>query len=124
VPYYTTDCANGPHLILEPPLKSRGTLTLGYGSGGVPPHKYPIRQGHDTDVGFLKIYLSTKPCDLSGITQDDAFSQTRAPSRWNHRLFDTWDTILIPVIQRRKLGYSGTSNRSHKSLGGDRKWRR
>lgn len=123
MPYYTTDCANGPHP-LEPPLKSGGTLTLGYGSGGVPPHKYPIRKGHDTDVGFLKIYLSTKPCDLSGITQDDAFTQTRAPGRWSpDRLVDTWDTILIPVIQRRKSRYSGTSGRNHESLGGDRKWR-
>lgn len=102
MPYYTTDFANGPHP-LEPPLKRGGTLTLGYGSGGVPPHTYPIRQGHDTDVGFLKIYLSTKAYDLSGITQDGAFTldQSRAPNRWRHRVVDTWDTLLIPVIQRR-----------------------
>jgi len=101
VSYYTTDCANGPHLTLEPPLKSGGTLTLGYGSGGEIPHTYPIRQGYDTDVGFLKIYLSTKPYDLSGIKQRGIFSQSRSPVPWCQRSVETWDTILIPVIQRR-----------------------
>ena len=108
MPYYSTDCANGPYP-LEPPLKRGSTLTLGYGSGGVPPHTYAIRQGHDTDVGFLKFYLSTKPYDLSEITQDCpfTFNQTRAPGNWQPRPVETWDTILIPVIQRRNSEYSG-----------------
>lgn len=100
--YYTTHCPSGPHT-LESPLKGGGVLPLGYGSGGAETFTYTINQGHDIEVGFLKIYLSTKPFDLSGIAQGSALTQIRGPERWQRPPpSETWDTILIPVIQRRR----------------------
>ena len=73
------------------------------------PFAYRVTAGRDVDVGFLKIYLSTKAFDLSGIAQGTAFTQDRAPVAWRNRTIETWDTILIPVIQHRKptSGQSG-----------------
>jgi len=103
-PYYITHLPRGPHK-LESPLKHGDTLTLGYGSGGTAPFTYPITPGRAVDVGFLKIYLSTKAFDLSGIAQGTAFAQDRANAPWYHKPCETWDTILIPVIQRRRLSW-------------------
>jgi hypothetical protein len=53
------------------------------------------------DVGFLKIYLSTQPVDLSGIQQQSAFLENRTGKEWHQEPQDAWDTVLIPIIQRR-----------------------
>jgi len=100
VPYYTTQCPSDKHA-LEHPLKGEGELTVGYGSGGWPPFVYQIHKGRDLDVGFLKIYLSTQPVDLSGIKQGSAFSETRSGTPWSAPPGEFWDTIIIPIIQRR-----------------------
>ena len=81
--------------------------SLGYGSGGVEPFTYVATPGHDIDIRFLKIYLSTKAFDLSGIAQASAFAQARANANWRARPIVTWDMILILVIQRRSPSSSG-----------------
>ena len=104
MPYYLTHCPSGPHR-LEPPLKKGSSLSLGYGRAGERPFTYPIRPGRDIDVGFLKIYLSTKAFDLSGIAQGSLLALTKARASggpWEPPIVETWDTILIPVIQRRR----------------------
>ena len=99
--YYTTTCPGGEHSRLESPLKGNGELCVGYGPGGWPPLAYEIRKGQDLDVGFLKIYLSTQPVDLSRIEQQSAFLENRGATVWRPEPQDVWDTILIPIIQRR-----------------------
>ena len=101
MPYYTTNCPGGDHSKLASPLKSNGELCVGYGSGGAPPYIYHIRKGQYLDVGFLKIYLSTQPIDLSGIQQKPAFLETHTVTPWHWEPQDAWDTILIPIILRR-----------------------
>jgi hypothetical protein len=101
VPYCTTDCPIGEHNKLEPPLKRQGELTVGYGSGGWSPFIYQVREGRDLDIGFLKIYLTTKPVDLSGIKQSGL--RARFTQFWEPEPLDFWGTTLIPIIQRRKL---------------------
>jgi hypothetical protein len=102
VPYYTTHCPSGGHSELESPLKGNGELCVGYGSGGWKPFSYELQKGRNVDVGFLKIYLSTRPVDLSGIQQESAFEgEPRTPKEWHPEPQDAWDTILIPIIQRR-----------------------
>jgi len=103
VPYYVTHCPSGEHNKLESPLKNQGELTVGYGPGGWAPFVYRLKNGRDLDVGFLKIYLSTQPVDLSGIQQGSAFSETRYGSPWRslNQPQELWGTIVIPIIQRR-----------------------
>jgi hypothetical protein len=103
VPYYITNCPSGEHCKLESPLKGHGELCVGYGSGGWKPFAYELQKGRNLDVGFLKIYLSTQPVDLSGIKQQSAFlGEPRVTKEWQPEPpEDAWDTILIPIIQRR-----------------------
>lgn len=79
-----------------------GTLTIGYGSGGISPFSYFLRDHQNVDVGFLKLFISTKPIDLSIITQSSPFGDTaRNLSEDSKHTGETWGTILLPVIQRR-----------------------
>ena len=92
---------SGEHYKLESHLKRNGELCVEFGAGGWRAFNYKIRKGQDLEVGFLKIYLSNQPVDLSSIQQQSASQETRSPCvRYTERLY-TWDTILIPIIQRR-----------------------
>ncbi|KAF9472030.1 hypothetical protein BDN70DRAFT_844906 [Pholiota conissans] len=85
-----------------PPLKKNGgSLTIGYGPGSAAPFAYYLRDNQDLDLGFLKLFLTTKPVDLSNIPQSTPFETTRSASRFVKSTVDTWSTILIPVIQHR-----------------------
>jgi len=88
---------------LDAPLPPRESLTIGYGSGGAAPLTFSLREGQDVDVGFLKLFLTTKPVDFSKIPQGTPFG------REGHRELQPmpedapgeWDTITIMIVQRR-----------------------
>ena len=107
MPYCTTDFSSGDHSKLESPLKANGELCVGYGPWGRKPFSYELQNGQNLDVGFLKIYLSTRPVDLSGIQQQSAFlEKPRTATEWHPELQGAWDTILIPIIQRQTPNYN------------------
>ena len=72
--------------IVEPPLKGKGCLTVGYGDCGWVPQTFYVREGQKVDVGILKLFLSKKQVDLSHIAQPSPFvpveghSTSTAPS--------------------------------------------
>lgn len=96
----------------DPQLKGNGSaFTIGYGAGGVPPVTYWLQyDNQDIDVGFLKVILTTKAIDLSGIPQESPFTNSRHYVPWSHPseeftlkgLPHTWHTMIVPVIQRRR----------------------
>jgi len=86
---------------LDAPLpKNGGVLTIGYGSGGAPAQTFYLRPGQNFDIGFLKIFLSTKPVDLSSIPQISPFEKTRSGDHLAKNEEEAWGTMLIPVLQR------------------------
>lgn len=93
--------------IVEPPLKGEGFLTVGYGDSGSVPHSFFLRKGQKVDVGILKLFLSRKQVNLSHVAQSSPFkdvcgrgsSEAILPESKNLPL--PWDTIEIPVVQRR-----------------------
>ncbi|KAF9240014.1 caspase domain-containing protein [Melanogaster broomeanus] len=88
---------------LDVPLaKGGGTLTIGYGSSGSVPYSFFLPEGQDIDVGFLKIFLTTRPIDMSKIPQKSPFQVDRGSAPVVMERGDSWGTILIPVVQRRK----------------------
>jgi len=91
----------GKHKV-DPPLKERGTLSIGYGSGGAAPFTCYIEEGQNVDVGFFKLFLTTEYVDFSNVAQVAPF---RAGGRAGHRVKPKnqplWDTILVPFVQRR-----------------------
>lgn len=89
---------------VDPPLPPNQNVCIGYGSEGSPPMTFFLRDGQSVDVGFLKLFLSTDPVDLSGMEQPSAFGgQGRERPKEIQRSVGGWHTILIPIIQRRML---------------------
>ena len=89
--------------IVEPPLKGKEHLTVGYGDSGSVPHTFYLREGQNVDVGILKLFLSRKQVNLSHIAQSSPFLVNRAagPPPEVTNLHLPWDTVEIPVVQRR-----------------------
>ena len=91
--------------IVEPPLKGKGYLPVGYGDSGSVPHEYFLRDGQKVDVGILKLFLSRQQVNLSHVAQSSPFVRTRGtrppppPELTNLPL--PWDTVEIPLVQRR-----------------------
>ncbi|KAI0309055.1 hypothetical protein OF83DRAFT_1072600 [Amylostereum chailletii] len=83
----------------DPSIPAEGSLTIGYGSGGAAPYKYFLRPGQTLDVGYLKLFLSTKPVDLSSIPQSSPFPGPREAVKYHREIVDAWDTIKIAVVQ-------------------------
>jgi hypothetical protein len=112
---------------LDAPLGPKGCLTIGYGCGGSGPFRHFLRDGEDIAIGFLKLFLTTEPVDLSNIPQSSPFrqdGQTEQPPRHQPsplsplvtgigdglmppllkkkmKMTSTWDTITVPVVQRK-----------------------
>ena len=80
---------------------------MGYGDSGSVPYTFFLREGQNVDVGILKLFLSRKQVNLSHIAQSSPFvsgssrGTIRAvfPEPMNLPL--PWDTVEIPVVQRR-----------------------
>ncbi|KAF8869466.1 caspase domain-containing protein [Gymnopilus junonius] len=79
--------------------KRRGSLTIGYGSGGVSPMAFDLH-GRNMDFGFLKVIFSSQAIDLSHLAQRSPFVYTRGTKQWE-RPNEIWDSLLVPIIQRR-----------------------
>ncbi|KAF9477972.1 hypothetical protein BDN70DRAFT_880495 [Pholiota conissans] len=88
--------------VSDVPLKKGGCLDIGFGPAGYQPTCFQIKNESDLDIGFLKIYLSTKFVDLSYLQQPTPFVVTRAISTYVKPPPLTWTHIVVPVILRRK----------------------
>ena len=101
-PYYQSPLSNGAHVPDVPLKKNGGVLTIGYGSSGALPFSYCLRGKQDIGVGFLKLFLSSKPVDLSKIPQQSPFDgATRDGVDPEKDNVGAWGTVFLPVIQRR-----------------------
>jgi hypothetical protein len=85
----------------DPPLLPGGKLTVGYGSTGTRPFKFNLEEDQNLDVGYIKLFLSTRPIDLSGIPQETPFGYNRFTSVVGRKVQPHWDSILISMVQRR-----------------------
>ena len=85
---------------------------MGYGDSGSVPYAFFLREGQNVDVGTLKLFVSRRHVDLSDVAQSSPFagvsitgirgrSTISAKEKGPTKLRFLWDTILVPVIQRR-----------------------
>lgn len=86
---------------MDPPLSPGGSLSIGYGSGGSAPFTYYIEEGQTVDVGFLKLFVTSEYVDFSNIPQVSPFERGRKSGRPQKKSLALWDTILVPLVQRR-----------------------
>ena len=85
---------------------------MGYGDSGSVPYAFFLREGQNVDVGTLKLFLSRKHVDLSAVAQSSPFQVVSITGIRGRSTISTkekgptksrflWDTILVPVVQRR-----------------------
>lgn len=86
---------------IDIPLISKGILEIGFGTAGYVPQTFKIRNGLDTEVAFLKIYLSTEPVDLSYLEQLSPFTSSRSMEPYKAKPPVIWADIVVPIILRR-----------------------
>ena len=86
---------------MDPPLKPKGSLPIGYGAGGSPPFEYFLQEGQSVDVGFMKLFLTTEYVDLSNVSQISPFERDRKMERKKIKSQPIWDTMLVTLVQRK-----------------------
>ena len=80
---------------------------MGYGDTGSLPYTFFLREDQNVDVGILKLFLSTEHVDFSDVAQSTPFvpigSRSTEPAKLKKptNLRFQWDTVLVPVVQRR-----------------------
>ncbi|KAF5326404.1 hypothetical protein D9611_000943 [Ephemerocybe angulata] len=92
---------DGKHIA---PLKKGSSLPIGYGTSGVVPQTLSIWDPEvDVEMGYLRLYLSTKYVDLSFIQQKEISESTRglAPAPVPSGPSPFWDCITIPIVLER-----------------------
>lgn len=81
----------------------KGELTIGHGAGAEQPYTFFLQAGQDLDVGFIKLFISTEPVDLSDIEQRSPFTMQTARDKGQAKNppAPVWDTATIAVVQRK-----------------------
>ncbi|KAF8153270.1 caspase domain-containing protein [Crassisporium funariophilum] len=91
---------------VDAPLPPRSLLSVGYGDGGVPPWQFLLHPGDTKDIGFFKLFLSTRPAYFSSILQESPFeiSSFRGGKPTPASLPDEerWAAKLVTIIQLEK----------------------
>ncbi|KAG8737059.1 hypothetical protein FRC10_008610 [Ceratobasidium sp. 414] len=91
----------------DPELPMHGQFMIGDESDGGAPLSFGLDQGEELDVGFIKVFWSTDPLELSNMAQGSAFEapeqegeEARKVVVQEARTAKEWGTILVTLIQR------------------------
>jgi hypothetical protein len=100
-------------------IPPKGSLALNYADGDGQPLTFELAQGRDVEVGFLRIFLTPEPVDLSAFDQypldnqgsssaDDAFMLeeqdlpfTEPGLPFTTREVSEWDVVTLPIVLQR-----------------------
>ncbi|KAK0214570.1 hypothetical protein IW262DRAFT_1300651 [Armillaria fumosa] len=99
-PYYQLGSAQKDADASLPP---KGSLDIGYSMSGIVPYSYTLRQGQDIDVGFLKLFFSTKHMDLSGLVQGSPFENAGhlSSDAQKRKAFEGWHVMHVAIVQKK-----------------------
>ncbi|KAF8972429.1 caspase domain-containing protein [Flammula alnicola] len=85
----------------DAPLQPFSSVTIGYGAGGYSQRSFSLAAGQNVDVGFLKLFLTTRYVDYSNIPQPSPFDKGRGAREVPPKTMQTWDTIKVAVVQKK-----------------------
>ena len=108
VSYYLPDSAKDGNVPFSIP--AYGALPIGFGDSGTYPKRYTLKPNQDVDVGFMKLYLSTTYVDYSSIAQESPFRKDRATQDVVPKRSHRWDSIMVPIVQKRRIKGSGITS--------------
>jgi len=85
-------------------LPPRSRLTIGYGDGGSSPWQFTLREGETKDLGFFKLFLSTRPVYFDNLIQQISpfvRQSTRSGKPMAAEIAEVlmWASIVSTVIQ-------------------------
>jgi hypothetical protein len=90
-------------------LPPRSRLTIGYGDGGFSPWQFTLPEGETKDLGFFKLFLSTRPAYFDSLIQESLpfTKQPEATRGGKPMAAETpevlkWASIVSTVIQVEK----------------------
>jgi hypothetical protein len=88
-------------------LPPRSRLTIGYGDGGSSPWQFTLPEGETKDLGFFKLFLSTRPAYFDILIQEIppfTTKTTRGGKPMAAEIPDVlkWASIVSTVIQVEK----------------------
>ena len=100
---------------MTPPLPASSSLCVGFRGSPFGPFEFTIPDGAENDIGFLKLFVSTCPLDMSSVVQDSPFLLAdqislggsgfarggRVVAREADASVDTWDAYRYDVTVRR-----------------------
>jgi hypothetical protein len=79
-------------------------LPVGYGDSGAQPWNFRLSKGLTADIIYFKLFVTTKPTDLSFICQGSPFSDANARALYQKPRqkaeLDLWGTVTVAVLQR------------------------
>ena len=79
-------------------LMGLAKLNIGYGAGGGNPFEFTLRPNQTTDMGFLKLFVSTKYVDMGWLCQKDPFDPlARHQMQRKIQATDFWDALFVAV---------------------------
>jgi hypothetical protein len=67
-------------------------LPVGYGSAGREVLQFSLPAGVTTDIGFMKLFISTTYIDMTALAQESPFHAARGTRRAKPPSMDIWDT--------------------------------
>ena len=79
-----------------------GSLSIGYGTGGGLPWQFFLRPQQRADLGFFKIFITTRYIDYSYVPQQSPFDEHNRSRKSMLQAGEspeegTWDVLVIPV---------------------------
>ncbi|KAG8706557.1 hypothetical protein FRC09_002354 [Ceratobasidium sp. 395] len=88
----------------NPELPMRGQFLVGDGYDGGPPFPFGLGEGENIDVGFIKVFWSTDPFQLSSLTQESPFGAqagvgARKVLTQQAKPVKEWGTLLMTLVQ-------------------------
>jgi hypothetical protein len=92
---------------VDTPLPPKSKLTIGYGDGGATPWQFMIPPGETQDLGFFRLFLSTRPAYFENIMQEitpflSGSSRSAKPATVEPPEVETWAVQTVTVIQLEK----------------------
>ncbi|KAF8974725.1 caspase domain-containing protein [Flammula alnicola] len=98
-PYFQLGGAGNPYVVDTFLQKKGGICTIGYGQGGGTPYNFCLPAGQDLDVSFLKFFFTTRPIDLSVVTQQPSIQpQVTLPLRASLRTGDLVAAAVQDIV--------------------------
>lgn len=89
-----------------------GTFAVGWGAAGHAPLYCDLDEGEQSNIEFLKIYLSTQPVNLAYLPQLPLFSSARGMRRYYAPPPKYWTDLVIPIVMYRRLGNVNAGRRN------------